>query len=811
MALEHISKRITTEDLIFCADAANTKCFDVNVNDTDTQDGGFISMLFNIGTSNTGALWHNQIQYTQFNGSDLFQSHFDLTASVDKIDLTSIAETTGIPIRPQSGGFTVGLLMQAVSNANNSTFNPLFVYESGSTDISFGRPGNNSEIEIKESCVKEGSQLFETSAVNRDYIDYFTSNGLGGTWDDYMGICVEKGLSYNDCHDFIEEGLYDSGQSSNNHKISNTPEVLDLALDGIAVPTASSGLLGENNLQDTFVVPDGVTEITAVVVGGGGGAAGCQTGNSSSSSGAGGGGGGLSYGTFSVSPGETLYIQAGAGGKGGTNKNYDKVYDNGLYQGLQDGTDGGDSYIKRTSHTATGDDILLLAEGGKKGIGFSTAESSGGAGGVGNQGSQSDGGGNGGKGGKRYGYTGSGGGGAGGYAGNGGDGGWGYNGQSVSRQGQAAQEGSGAGGGGATQYQSGFFSSIIKTSTTTRSASDPNGEIVLSRATQHGGSWPNSLLQQYTEYWKLVAIGNYDYNTGVWTSYTDIADQNVFVLAAYDTTYDDTIKLTESITLSSGQEMQFVRGSNHNGGGGVGIFDDERIRGLSIPVDDGYNDGYSNSTVRDNAPYSALSGPYNDGNYGGNNDDRRERSGKGGSGGTDGLGSYRFSENPSNLSSSNPTHPSPVNADGGGGIYGGGGGANQQYVTNSYRFHGGNGGRGCVRLVWGDSRTYSNNASVPEFIPSYFTKTITEDVWMYMAFGITSDGRPFASINGETKTLGNASTTWGDLSVFPLASLLGDSTNNFNSKLAVAHVYDRELTEDELTQNYHVLKDRFGI
>ena len=80
-----------------------------------------------------------------------------------------------------------------------------------------------------------------------------------------------------------------------------------------------------------------------------------------------------------------------------------------------------------------------------------------------------------------------------------------------------------------------------------------------------------------------------------------------------------------------------------------------------------------------------------------------------------------------------------------------------------------------------------------------------------MAFGITSDGRPFASINGETKTLGNASTTWGDLSVFPLASLLGDSTNNFNCKLAVAHVYDRELTEDELTQNYHVLKERFGI
>ena len=808
MALEHISKRITTKDLIFCADAANTKCFDVNVNNTTAVGSGFLSTLFNIGTNNTGSIWENEIQYTQFDGSDLFQSHFDLTASVDKIDLTSFAQSTGIPIRPQSGGFTVGLLMQAVSNANNSTFNPLFVYESGSTDISFGRPGNISEIEIKESCVKEGSQLFETSAVNRDYIDYFTSNGLGGNWDDYMDICKVKGLSYNSCHDFIEEGLYSSEQSSNNHKISNTPEVLNSALDGIAVPTASSGLLGQNNLQDTFVVPDGVTEISAVVVGGGGGAAGCQTGNSSSSSGTGGGGGGLSYGTFSVTPGETLYIQAGAGGKGGTNRNYNGVYNIGLWMGLQDGTDGGDSYIKRTGHTATGDNILLLAEGGKKGVGFSTAESSGGAGGTGNQGSQSDGGGNGGKGGKRYGYTSSGGGGAGGYAGNGGDGGWGYTSQSVNRQGQAAQEGSGAGGGGSAQYQSGFFSSIIRTSSTTRSASDANGEITLSRAQ---GSWPNSPLQNYTEYWKLVAVGNYDYNTGVWTSYTDIADQNVFVLAAYDTTYDDIIKLTESITLSSGQEMLFVRGCNFNGGGGVGIFDDERIRGLSIPVDDGYNDGYYNADVLNGAPYSALTSANNDGAAPGNSDDRVGRSGKGGSGGTDGLGNYRFPENPSGLGSSNPTHPGPINADGGGGIYGGGGGANQSSVTSTYTLHGGNGGRGCVRLVWGDSRTYSNNASVPEFIPSYFTKTITEDVWMYMAFGITSDGRPFASINGETKTLGNASTTWGDLSVFPLASLLGDSTHNFNSKLAVAHVYDRELTEDELTQNYHVLKERFGI
>ena len=46
----------------------------------------------------------------------------------------------------------------------------------------------------------------------------------------------------------------------------------------------------------SFVVPDGVTQLSAVCVGGGGGAAG----TGSSRGGGGGGGGGLAYGTFTV-------------------------------------------------------------------------------------------------------------------------------------------------------------------------------------------------------------------------------------------------------------------------------------------------------------------------------------------------------------------------------------------------------------------------------------------------------------------------------------------------------------------------------
>ena len=51
----------------------------------------------------------------------------------------------------------------------------------------------------------------------------------------------------------------------------------------------------------SFVVPDGVTEISAVAIGGGGGSSACP--GTSNNSAGGGGGGGLSYGVISVTAG----------------------------------------------------------------------------------------------------------------------------------------------------------------------------------------------------------------------------------------------------------------------------------------------------------------------------------------------------------------------------------------------------------------------------------------------------------------------------------------------------------------------------
>lgn len=150
-----------------------------------------------------------------------------------------------------------------------------------------------------------------------------------------------------------------------------------------------------------FVVPDGVTSISAVCVGGGGGGAGSD---SRPGDGMGGGGGGaLCYGTIAVTPGEILSVTVGTGGNGGGT-------------GGAAGSTGG---LSRISRGATN---LLTANGGNGGVyrdTTATAQSTFSA----DASVTSSGGGNGGGAGGSPTNGGSGGGGAGGYGGAGGTGG----------------------------------------------------------------------------------------------------------------------------------------------------------------------------------------------------------------------------------------------------------------------------------------------------------------------------------------------------------------------------------------------------
>lgn len=186
----------------------------------------------------------------------------------------------------------------------------------------------------------------------------------------------------------------------------------------------------------SWTVPPGITEISAVVVGGGGGGGGGETGRNQGVSG--GAGGGLAYGTFAVTPGEVLTIVVGTGGAGGTSSN--------------DGNAGNPSTISR------GVTVLLSGGGGGAGRERSTATVTGGA----STGTEREGGGAGGNSGGNSTDTGSGGGGAGGYTGPGGAGGTtgaGSTGADGGGGGGATNSGQGYGGGGTGLFGPGAFGS----------------------------------------------------------------------------------------------------------------------------------------------------------------------------------------------------------------------------------------------------------------------------------------------------------------------------------------------------------------
>jgi len=183
------------------------------------------------------------------------------------------------------------------------------------------------------------------------------------------------------------------------------------------------------NAYVSWTVPAGVTSISAVCVGGGGSAAYCA--GTSGYSGAGGGGGGLAWGTFTVTPGESLWVYIGSGGRASSNSS----------QGGRGGHSGiGRGATRNYTGAMNNNTMLLKGWGGYPGVYGSHAGGAGGA----STGTERTRGGTGGNGGaSRNNNGGGGGGGAGGWSGNGGVGGIGNSGV-----GGAGVGGGGGGGGG---------------------------------------------------------------------------------------------------------------------------------------------------------------------------------------------------------------------------------------------------------------------------------------------------------------------------------------------------------------------------
>jgi subtilisin-like proprotein convertase family protein len=117
----------------------------------------------------------------------------------------------------------------------------------------------------------------------------------------------------------------------------------------------NTGTAGDGSKQYSWQVPAGVTQVTIRSWGGGGGGgATASAGNSTGTYRGGGGGGGFSYVTFTgLTPLETLYIQVGTGGSGGSTSSLN-------------GVAGGATYVRRSSHAGT---IICGALGGAGGTG----------------------------------------------------------------------------------------------------------------------------------------------------------------------------------------------------------------------------------------------------------------------------------------------------------------------------------------------------------------------------------------------------------------------------------------------------------
>ena len=197
--------------------------------------------------------------------------------------------------------------------------------------------------------------------------------------------------------------------------------------DTSLTPPPSGQVAYTSSGTHSFVVPDGVTSISAVAVGGGAGGGAYNT-NGGYTWGAGGGGELRYTNDIAVTPGETVTVVVGAAGPAGP------------YMYNPTVSSGGQSKL-----TVGGVD-RVVANGGNPATGYS-AGGSGGSGGIGT------GGGNGGAGGRPGSVGPGGGGGAGGYSGSGGAGGSGFPpGSSSGAYAGSTGYGGGGGGGGGGAY-----------------------------------------------------------------------------------------------------------------------------------------------------------------------------------------------------------------------------------------------------------------------------------------------------------------------------------------------------------------------
>ena len=431
MGLSH-SPNIPTDGLILLYDVTNPKTFDNELSNTTTINDR--SGNGNIGTLNLSR-----------------RDYYDRSLNLKKINPT-INGYISVPnfyINPTNITMSCWVNVESFNSSSDPSY--IFSKKSGSTGYAVTiheTEGNEYiNVHVNNSIVNAGSISSIMAANTWIHVAVTISDSLvrvylNGT---LVGSVVNITGAISSNFESITIGKYNLSNTGYFNAAINNIAMYERSLSDSEIsqlysaqvskdrriPNYSSDSYGWIPRQIDFpvgttswVVPPGVTSISAVCVGGGGGGAGSQA---TGAGGGGGGGGGFAYGNIPVSAGQTLYVVVGSGGNGGPGGLLTSSQSNGIA--------GQGSYIQRSSQQ------LLAAGGGGRGINFG----SGGEGGT-TSGIYRQNGGTGGNGGQANTWGRAGGGGAGGYTGNGGNGDGG--GVDCSQPARTAQSGSGGGAGG---------------------------------------------------------------------------------------------------------------------------------------------------------------------------------------------------------------------------------------------------------------------------------------------------------------------------------------------------------------------------
>jgi hypothetical protein len=185
-------------------------------------------------------------------------------------------------------------------------------------------------------------------------------------------------------------------------------------------------------------------------------------------------------------------------------------------------------------------------------------------------------------------------------------------------------------------------------------------------------------------------------------------------------------------------------------------------------------------------------------------------SGSSGSGGTGGSSSlFTCSGTPG--SGGNRGTASTLSTRSVGGFYGGGGGSKTPTPSGSNLRNAGDGGQGAVRIVWGASRSYPSTNTVNPIPDVYECGAGYFNSWNFLVFGITADYRPFSSINGVSKTLGDVSTDWSTSPQINFDKIFGTGTSNYSCLWNNCMIYNRELTNEEIQINFEAFRRKFNL